>query len=104
MVELSRILTERGEEQVESCGLFVDTVKSFLAASPDGVVGSEAVVEVKCPLSCADTSMDWLASHDPSFCLQRDLVSGKLKAIVEGGEVMEYISALIIKLIKFEDV
>ena len=73
---LGAILAERGAGKVEPCGLFVDVEKSFLAASPDGLVGEEAVVEVKCPLVCADRSLQWLATHDPSFCLQRDLVSG----------------------------
>ena len=57
----------------------MDTDKSFLAASPDGLVGTEAVVEVKCPLACETTRLDWLAHHDPSFCLQPDLVTGGLR-------------------------
>lgn len=77
VAELSKLLTEKGVGRVEACGLFVDSDKSFLAASPDGVVGEDAVVEVKCPLSCADTSLQWLAAHDPSFCLQRDPASGE---------------------------
>ena len=77
LAELNKFLTETGAGRVEPCGLFVDTNKPFLAASPDGVVGSEAVVEVKCPLGCVETSLDWLARHDPAFCLQRDLSSGE---------------------------
>ena len=67
------LMTETGAGTVEPCGLFVDTNKPFLAASPDGVVGRDAVVEVKCPLKCADTSLDWLSGHDTTFCLQRDI-------------------------------
>ena len=58
------------------CGLYVDTAKCWLAASPDGLVGGEAVVEVKCPLACEATRLDWLAHHDNTFCLQPDLVTG----------------------------
>ena len=78
LAELNRILSESGQ-QVEECGLFVDTDKSFLAASPDGLVGAEAVVEVKCPLKCADSRLDWLAAQDSSFCLQLDPVTGGLR-------------------------
>lgn len=78
LAELNRILSESGQ-RVEECGLFVDTDKSFLAASPDGLVGTEAVVEVKCPLKCADSRLDWLAARDPSFCLQPDPVTGGLR-------------------------
>ena len=60
------------------CGLYVDTAKCWLAASPDGVVGGEAVVEVKCPLACEATRLDWLAHHDNTFCLQPDLVTGTI--------------------------
>ncbi|KAK5639647.1 hypothetical protein RI129_012139 [Pyrocoelia pectoralis] len=35
--------------KVRSCGLFVDPKYPFLAASPDGLVGDDAIVEVKCP-------------------------------------------------------
>ena len=78
LAELNNILAESGEE-VEQCGLFVDTDKCFLAASPDGLVGGEAVVEVKCPHQCESERLEWLAGHDPSFCLQQDLVSGGLR-------------------------
>ena len=73
LAELNKFLTETGATTVEPCGLFVDTNKPFLAASPDGVVGRDAVVEVKCPLKCADTSLEWLSGHDTAFCLQRDI-------------------------------
>jgi len=78
LAELNRILSDSGQ-RVEECGLFVDTDKSFLAASPDGLVGTEAVVEVKCPLKCADSRLDWLAARDSSFCLQPDPVTGGLR-------------------------
>lgn len=34
--------------KVEECGLFVSTVYPFLGASPDGLVGEEGLIEVKC--------------------------------------------------------
>lgn len=35
--------------QVQKCGLFVYEEVPFLAATPDGLVGKEAIIEVKCP-------------------------------------------------------
>ena len=64
------------------CGLYVDTAKCWLAASPDGLVGGEAVVEVKCPLACEATRLDWLAHHDNTFCLQPDLVTGTIRQCI----------------------
>ena len=35
--------------KVKSCGLFIDKELPFLAATPDGLVGEDGIVEVKCP-------------------------------------------------------
>lgn len=35
--------------RVQPCGLYVDPNNPFLAASPDGIIGTEQVIEVKCP-------------------------------------------------------
>lgn len=43
---------------VLKCGLFIDSEISFLGASPDGIVGDNAIVEVKCPLSIYESSID----------------------------------------------
>lgn len=37
-----------------SCGLFVDKKSKFLAASPDGWIGNNSIVEIKCPASIKD--------------------------------------------------
>jgi YqaJ-like viral recombinase domain. len=35
--------------QIQSCGLFIDPETSFLGATPDGVIGDDRIVEIKCP-------------------------------------------------------
>ena len=35
--------------EVTKCGLFVDVDNGFLAGTPDGLIGEETLVEVKCP-------------------------------------------------------
>ncbi|CAI6350462.1 unnamed protein product [Macrosiphum euphorbiae] len=42
-------------EQIQAIGLIVDPIISYLAASPDGLVGSNAVVEIKCPFVAQNT-------------------------------------------------
>jgi YqaJ-like viral recombinase domain len=37
--------------KVDPCGLFVDPEYPYLGASPDGLVGDDYIVEVKCPAS-----------------------------------------------------
>lgn len=37
-----------------SCGLFVDKKSTFLAASPDGLIENNSIVEIKCPASIKD--------------------------------------------------
>lgn len=40
---------------IEPSGLFVDSEQFYLAASPDGLIGDDGLVEIKCP-SCAKRS------------------------------------------------
>jgi len=35
--------------KVKSCGLFINENFPFLAATPDGIVGKDEIIEVKCP-------------------------------------------------------
>ncbi|KAI4472187.1 exonuclease phage-type/recb c-terminal domain-containing protein [Holotrichia oblita] len=39
---------------VEPCGLFIDEEHYMLGATPDGLVGTDACVEIKCPANAAD--------------------------------------------------
>ncbi|KAH8037706.1 hypothetical protein HPB51_015751 [Rhipicephalus microplus] len=48
-VALQLYATEK-ETVVQPCGLFIDLKHWFLAATPDGLVGTDRIVEVKCPL------------------------------------------------------
>ena len=43
--------------QVQTCGIFLDRT-GFLGASPDGLVGSDITVEIKCPISLRDISVE----------------------------------------------
>ncbi|GBN25053.1 hypothetical protein AVEN_65053-1 [Araneus ventricosus] len=40
------------------CGLFVNPNIGYLAASPDGLIDDDGIVEVKCPASCKDLTSD----------------------------------------------
>ncbi|XP_050066973.1 uncharacterized protein LOC126555927 [Aphis gossypii] len=41
--------------QVTLCGLIVDPELPYLAASPDGLVESNSIIEIKCPYTARDT-------------------------------------------------
>ncbi|GFW05964.1 yqaJ domain-containing protein [Trichonephila clavipes] len=50
--EIARKQYEREySTEVKICGLFVDKDKPFLCASPDGLVGDDGLIEIKCPYS-----------------------------------------------------
>ncbi|GFU44908.1 yqaJ domain-containing protein [Trichonephila clavipes] len=50
--EIARKQYEREySTEVKICGLFVDQDKPFLCASPDGLVGDDGLIEIKCPYS-----------------------------------------------------
>lgn len=41
---------------IEPSGLFVDSEQFYLAASPDGLIGDDGLVEIKCPSSAKNVS------------------------------------------------
>lgn len=47
-------LTAKFGTEIVPCGLFVDKNVPFLAASPDGLVDNNSIVEIKCPASIKD--------------------------------------------------
>lgn len=42
--------------KVLPAGLFIDFKLPFLAASPDGLIGNDGIIEIKCPYSAKDFS------------------------------------------------
>lgn len=70
--------------RVDDCGLFIDKEKTWLAASPDGIVreadtGKElGVLEVKCPYKHRDKTVTE-ACRDKTFCLEKEGDSYSLK-------------------------
>ncbi|XP_078060460.1 uncharacterized protein LOC144486270 [Mustelus asterias] len=69
---------------VQSCGLFIDPEKDWLAASPDGIVVDKTMgdtvglVEVKCPYKHRDHTVRE-ACGDRNFCLQYNKGEFQLK-------------------------
>ncbi|KAH8027883.1 hypothetical protein HPB51_011113 [Rhipicephalus microplus] len=49
-----RLYEQEMETAVQPCGLFVYPEYGFLAASPDGLIASDGIVEVKCPFTAKD--------------------------------------------------
>ena len=42
---------KHNNEVIERCGIFIDFESPYLGASPDGLVGDDGIVEVKCLVS-----------------------------------------------------
>ncbi|CAN9511258.1 unnamed protein product [Ophioblennius macclurei] len=61
---------------VQECGLFIDVQRSWLAASPDGIVTDSdsgqwlLCLEVKCPYKHRERRVEDACKIDPAFCLQ----------------------------------
>ncbi|KAM8769330.1 uncharacterized protein AB9X84_001087 isoform 1-T2 [Acanthopagrus schlegelii] len=61
---------------VQDCGLFIDTRRPWLAASPDGIVKDSQTgqwllcLEVKCPYKHRHRRVEDACRDDPAFCLQ----------------------------------
>ncbi|KAK3920263.1 hypothetical protein KUF71_009550 [Frankliniella fusca] len=41
--------------EIEECGLFIDEEMPFLGASPDGLIGNDSIVEIKCPFTAYES-------------------------------------------------
>ncbi|KAE9524511.1 hypothetical protein AGLY_015099 [Aphis glycines] len=46
-----RDFEKKFDVKIETAGLFIHTKLNYLAASPDGLIGKDAIVEMKCPQS-----------------------------------------------------
>ncbi|KAB0790599.1 hypothetical protein PPYR_14993 [Photinus pyralis] len=55
--------------KVSPCGLFIDENNSFLAASPDGLVSDEALLEVKCPYNARFSTPEEATKNGTIKCL-----------------------------------
>jgi hypothetical protein len=52
------IFEEEFSMSVVSCGLFVHEEYSFLGASPDGLIDEDSIIEIKCPFSARDLTVE----------------------------------------------
>lgn len=52
-----KLYEERTKTTVQKCGLFVDLENPFLGASPDGLIGNDGLIEVKCLHSVKDLNL-----------------------------------------------
>jgi len=78
-IEALNTILARNGLKVEECGLFIDTITGYLAATPDGTVGEDGLVEVKCPMKCKDSSIAELVRTDSTFCLENSGDNMRLK-------------------------
>lgn len=78
--EAIRKYEEQTSSKVSPCGLFVDKEYGFLAASPDGIVDSNGIIEVKCPYSLVKKglSIDYAAKNLKTFYLKCNESTGKI--------------------------
>ena len=75
-IDNERVAIEKYEEMsgvtVQECGIFVEPRWPYLGASPDGLIGTEGLVEVKCLYSIGDQSPRDAAStkNGKNMCVQ----------------------------------
>lgn len=69
---------ETMKTKVFPCGLYIDKEHDFLAASPDGVIGDDFIIEVKCPKSAENLTITE-AMQKKGFYLGVDKTSGDVR-------------------------
>ncbi|KAJ8892576.1 hypothetical protein PR048_005157 [Dryococelus australis] len=66
-------LQKQLEKKIEPAGLFVDPDLPWLAATPDGLVGNDALVEVKCPVIARNlTHQEAVKEKKLTYCILKD--------------------------------
>lgn len=60
-------LAEAIGKVITPCGFFIDEKLPFLGASPDGLVGDDACVEIKCPYGARDMTVEQALSKLPNW-------------------------------------
>ncbi|EFA07715.1 hypothetical protein TcasGA2_TC002192 [Tribolium castaneum] len=58
--------------KVRQCGFFIDLELSFIGASPDGLVNEDGIIEVKCPFSAKDKTIEEAVRNVSNFCLDKN--------------------------------
>ena len=51
-------------KKITPCGLFIHSEIPYLGASPDGLIDNDGIVEIKCPFSAKDVSVDYAIEHN----------------------------------------
>jgi hypothetical protein len=58
---------------IEPSGLMIDIEKFYLAASPDGLIGDDGFVEIKCPSSAKNVSpKEAIANNIIKYCVLKN--------------------------------
>ncbi|KAJ8892433.1 hypothetical protein PR048_005013 [Dryococelus australis] len=66
-------LQKQLEREIEPAGLFVNPVLPWLAATTDGLVGNDALVEVKCPVTTRNlTPQGAVKEKKLTYCVLKD--------------------------------
>ena len=68
--------SQHDEFSLTQSGLIIHPLHPFMGATPNGIVQFECcgvgVIEIKCPFSCVEKSIQLNAVENPSFCLHQD--------------------------------
>ena len=51
-------------KEITPCGLFIHSEIPYLGASPDALIDNDGIVEIKCPFSAKDVSVDYAIEHN----------------------------------------
>lgn len=68
---------ENYQMEVQKCGIFIDKIFYFLGASPDGLIGEDGIVEIKCPHKASSSTVLEAIKNKTIKFLEND--KGKIK-------------------------
>ncbi|KAE9533844.1 hypothetical protein AGLY_008923 [Aphis glycines] len=72
------------KEKIEPSGLFIHKSKPYLAASPDGLIGKDGIIEIKCPPSIKEYTLDEAVDKKKiKYMISDGFIVDKIKKDVE---------------------
>ncbi|KAF2882250.1 hypothetical protein ILUMI_23918 [Ignelater luminosus] len=75
-VEVKRLFESIHNVKIVDCGMFVHKTLPYLSASPDGLIGEDSLIEIKCPFSAKDMT------------IKESVAAGKIKFLAVRNEQM----------------
>lgn len=69
--------------EISTCGMFLNETHPFLGASPDGIIDEDTSIEIKCPFSAFNVSLEQAISTRKHFGIRMEVLILMINGIIK---------------------